>query len=201
MADVYVGRFNRYFEKLFNIKGGPAIVDVEPSIRGAIAINHPATEERYLVGVESFSAGGLQAAVAANKSAAMIRNPLGSNVILTLEKIYLASSVGMQINILVAGSNPADLANSVTNHARGDPRTRAFSATACSQDAPAADPGTGFLLLSVAFSGSIDIIQTVNQEIVLLPQIAMRVVGQTVNQNLVWSFWWRERPLETSELT
>lgn len=201
MADIWLGRFSRGIEKLFNVKGGPSIVDVEPSVRLAYPISPP-VEERYLFGVETFGAGSVQAAVAANKSAFMIRNPLGSNVVTTIEKLSVFSSASAPIVLVVAGSNPADLATPIAPHNRVDPRHRSTPSSIVSQDAPAVDPTTGFLFISQeqVGSASLDFILYANQEIVLLPQMALRAVCQTVNQNLAWTCWFRERPLESSEL-
>lgn len=203
MADVWVGRISRGFEKLFNIKGGPSVVDVAHTVQSVFTIP-TGLEERYLFGVESFAGGSAQAGVAANKSAFMIRNPLGSNVIAVIEKITVFTATSGQANMYVAGSNPADLANAVTNNSRADPRGRSVGTCVLSQDAPAVDPATGFNRIGVfqtTTAGSVDLIVTNNQEIVLLPQIALRLVIQPVNQNILWTCFWRERPIETSELT
>lgn len=201
MADVYVGRFNRAFEKLFNIKGGPAVVDVEGSIRGSVPFPF-GVEERYLLGVETFAAADSQAAVAANKSAFMIRNPINSGIIVALEKILISPGAAGGVLVSVAGSNPADLATAVASHSRADPRGRSTGTAIVSRDAPAADPGTGFLpIVNVTLTAVTDLITTPNHEIILLPQIALRVIQQTLNTALSVTFFWRERPLETSELT
>lgn len=202
MADINSGRFNRFIQKLFYIQsGGPASVHgVDPAVQTVLEYES-GLENRYLQGIETFAAADSQAAVAGNKAAFQIRNPTGSGVIITIEKIFVFTTVSEQFNWMAAGSNPADLATSTAGHPRADPRYRSTPSAIITHDAPAVDPGGGFLFLGAMNGLQLDFILFDHQEVVLLPGIAMRVIGQALNQNLIFTVFWRERPLETSELT
>lgn len=204
MPAVYVSRISQWIEKHFNAKGGSVITDVDPTALVELPFLIGA-EDRYLQGWNIYAAGAVQSAVAANFSAVNIRNPNTSNVVAVLERIFFAASIAQQVDLAVAGfPNGGDLAGSVSGRPRVDGRIAVGPSSVVTRDAPAADPETGYLVegsIFVPAGTPFDWILTHDQELVLTPGINVRIINRTVNANLYVTLFWRERPMEQSELT
>lgn len=186
------------------MKGGGGLMDVDQSVQVCLPIASGA-EERILEGWNIYSSSAIQSAVAANFSACNIRNPLGSNVVVVIEKITSATSVAAQMDLAVASSpNGADLAGAVPGRPRVDTRIVSGNVSVVTRDAPATDPETGYLVAASTFqlaNTPYDWIVTAAQEMVLTPGVNLRVVNRLVNTNLYVTLFWRERAMEASELT
>jgi hypothetical protein len=201
MASYSLGRFNRFVEKLFNIKGGPTVLDVDPSTRLILPI-FSGVEDRYLQGWGRYAIATTTNAVAAVNSGAQLRNPLGSGMLLVIEKMILQAGSATSVTSISQAVNAVDLPSAGTGF-RIDQRNNPNSTAIFSQSTAA---GTGNLanlmaVVSAPANGYADYILTVDQELTLLPGDTIRFVNNTVNELLRSSLVWRERALETSELT
>src|SRR5260221_11140349 len=92
--EIGIGRWNRFIQKLTDIKGGPPA----RQLSSEIAFQHEifsGQEVRSLQGWDRFGLGSSVAAVVGQQSAARIRNPAGSNVVAVIEKCLVSSAVAM----------------------------------------------------------------------------------------------------------
>src|SRR5437879_1331505 len=84
--EILVGRFNRFLQKVFAMKGEPPA----PQLAGEISPNFQlfsGVENRYLEAWDRFAAGVNVAPVAGNLSGIRLRNPAGSNIVAVLERV------------------------------------------------------------------------------------------------------------------
>src|SRR5262249_2182024 len=90
--EINVGRFNRYLQKLLQIKGGPPVPSLAGEISPALSIDVEA-DTWYLQSWEQFAqyssvaAGGI-----GTNAAAVLRNPVASGIIAILDSIESANS-------------------------------------------------------------------------------------------------------------
>lgn len=204
MARLDGGRFNRWVEKLFNIKqAGASITGVEDSLRPVVMMQN-GNEERYLQGWQRFMFTTTAAAGAAVNTSIQIRNPANSSIVMVFEKINALPGATelCQMFISPGGGDNSGLITLTT--IRIDKRTAPTSIAVCSQGTALAIPGAGtapsFRMLATT-TGNTEFISTVNQEITLMPNDVLVVIGELVNTQLSVAFQWRERVLESSELT
>lgn len=199
MPDVYLGRFNRWIEKLFNVKGGPTVVDVSHQVMSMLSLDK-GVDHRYLEGWNRFAVVANQPAVAAQFSRFRIRNPAGSNMVAVIEQIFVFEAASDQA-FVAWGAVTSDLANLVTlTFTRMDPRGNPQPVSIVSINAQAGG-GQPLLQRPVTATAGTDFINDPNQEIPNLPGQAVDIQAQVANQPLVTTIMWRERPLESSELT
>jgi len=196
--EIGIGRWNRFIQKLTDIKGGPPARQLSSEIQVVHGLFHGA-ENRYL---ESWDRFGIKFSigVATQRSAVRFRNPLGSNVVAVIEKI----------NVSVSSLNTVDLqsvATSIDNDTtatgnRLDLRNRPSSIIVVSTNAGGSAPvdlnangSTGLL----AANNPYDFLISHNQELAVLPGYCYQLIGSTVNITITGSFLWRERFLEPAE--
>lgn len=207
MADVWLARYSRWLEKLVGAKGGPVVVDVNPSLTAVIS-TQSTVDELYLQAVYRFANFIGVAAAAALQAGVQLRNPVGSGVVAVIELIGIGPAVAttstfhVSQNVSTAGG--ADFATQVKRGFRLDPRGNQQSTCILSggSELAAAD------LLNITFLSSGN--NTVSSGIInatqglwvpLLPGDTIRVVDQTLNEAFSVEMAWRERALESSELT
>lgn len=198
MADVWLGRFSRWVEKWLNIKGGPALVDLDPQARVVFPYSI-GVEDRYLQGWNRFAVVANVAAVSAQFSRARIRNPVGSNVMIVIEQLTIDSSVA-DTPLVTWGATTTDLTTLVTlTFTRMDPRGNP-QPTAIVSFNQQASGGQALLQRGVAAALSTDYITNQDTQIPILPGQVVDVQAFAANTTLLVSFMWRERPMESSEL-
>lgn len=211
MASVWVARYNRWIERKFNIKGGPSVIDVDPNI--SVQLGEPPADERTLASWDRYAVSSTLAAPGAGNRAGMrIRNPNGSNTIAVLEKILVGAFSAADQPFLTVASGPGDLTSTVsTANTRLDNRSRPNPTMIVSSSSGVVGaPVVGVTLQQTAIPspGNYDFVQGINQELPLLTSSqvqangdAFTVYSNVLNQALIVTFMWRERGLETSELT
>jgi hypothetical protein len=196
--EILVGRYNRFCQKLFAMKGEA----VAPQLGNEITpvwLFFNGAENRYLEGWDRFGVWQQQANVAAQTSAAQLRNPTGSNVVAVVEKVVVVPSLADQPQ-LSHGPQGADLGTVDTaTFARWDPRGRTNPSLIFSRANNVTGIANTKAQLGLAAQTSGDFIITDIQEVTLLPGDALRVNSIAVNLTLSVAWWWRERALEESE--
>lgn len=202
MPDVWLGRLNRAIEKLYNIKGGPTLVDVNPSIVANVSANQPPAEERYLQGWDKYALRFFVPATAAQFAQTQLRNPANSGVMIVIEKCTVEYTVAGEF-LFFEVTSTTDLTNIATmTFQRWDRRSRAAPTAIASFNTAAALPAnTAYHGIFGLSQTSSELIQTENQECPVLPGDAFACVFSIANTIAIISMWWRERPLESSELT
>ena len=206
--EILSGRFNRFLQKHFSVKGAPPVRQLGSEVMPVIHV-HSGVENFYLQSWEPFSFGESLSGGAGVANLHQMRNPTGSNVICVIEKILLvAGSVATTTIALTQGAVAADLAtlhpataSRLDNRGRPQP-TAIFSNTQVAVPTDLANT-MAFVLLgqTSGFPVTFDYILTDGQEFPLLPGDGLRVRNATVNNSDSWFVMWRERFLEDSERT
>jgi len=201
--EIGIGRWNRFIQKITDIKGSPPARQLASEIVFQHPIFHGA-ENRYLESWDRYGLSFNVGAAAGNVSAIQLRNPSGSNIIAVFEKVELSNgNAAAQFSVVSSGIAAADLAVvSGSPNIRLDPRGRSAPSLILSgQNTTAALPSllaqTGAILL--AQNTTYDSIQDTLHEFPVLPGDAIRVNSQLANAALNVCFMWRERFLEPPE--
>jgi hypothetical protein len=200
LNEILVGRFNRAYQKMFGIKGGPPVATLAPEIMPGHVIFSGA-EERYLQGWGLFASSINQPGVAAQFSQVQWRNPVGSNVIAVIHMLTATGLVADQPLVEVF-TNAVDLGTIVAlTVSRMDPRGNPQPTLICSRGSSAAQPVNPMFQRSYAGGTTVDFIPTDVDEIPLLPGDKIIISGNVLNQTIIPSMMWRERFLEEGERT
>lgn len=201
MAKILAGRFNRWAEKLFATKEGRATIDtLSPEIISVIPLFY-GVECRYLEGWSRFMQQFTQGALAANFSEGELRNPAGSNIIAVVESIIFVGSAGDVPKVILAPNISTDLTTVSNPVDRIDARGQQSSSIKLSVGTAGANPAGGSIQVGVVANSSVQVISNPNQEITILPGDALFVSGGAVNTLVNAFLMWRERVLESSELS
>lgn len=198
--EILAGRYNRFLTKLFSMKGSAPSPQASSEI-GAVINFFSGVENRYLEQWETFAIASSVTGGAAQTGAARLRNPAGSNVILVIEKLTVATLVVNQANVQIA-SGLGDLTTIISSaNVRLDSRTRPNPTAVYSQTVNLVLAGTDDFFAALAANTTYDLIQEENQEIPLMPGDSCTVVQTVTAVNMATGFRWRERFLEDSERT
>ena len=203
--EILTGRYNRYLQKLLQMKGGPPAAQLASEITPQFDIEHVPVENRILMGFERFYASANAGPSPGVISAVQIQNPPGSGIVAIIESVLLSVSVTSEVDMSVSFSNPASLTNP-------------FSPTKMDQRSVANSPGVGTPVIPSGFGGAIgqlplgvggiqltastpfEWINDPDQQILLLPSTAIRWQTLVVNDLFIVQWRFRQRPLEESEL-
>ena len=197
--EILVGRYNRFLQKLFSMKGDAALFQLSSEMQSVFPF-FSGVENRNLEAWDRFGQFVSQGAGGAGVlSAIRFRNPVGSNVIAVFEKITTSNvNAGAESMQVVIGPATTDEGTVLAPAAsRLDARGRQNFSLILSKGTVA---GVGALIGQTVSLGSttVDYLVFEEQEIPLLPGDALTFQG-TLNQSLDMSFTWRERLLEESE--
>ena len=198
---ILVGRLNRYVQKLLQIKN-TALLDLSPSLQPVLELE-TGVEDRYLQGWVRFAVTTTVNAVAAQTASMQLRNPAGSNVIAVMEKINVLPGATSLCRWEVFPQS-ADFSTPVsTNSSRLDARAQPGATLQVSQGTRTNFPGNTavFRELATTTLSETPFIVTTNQEITVLPGDAISLDLELVNTQCSFAAMWRERVLESSELT
>jgi hypothetical protein len=202
--EILVGRYNRALQKTFGMKGGPPSPQLATEIQPNISMFW-GNECRYLEGWQKFATNINQGAGGAGTRAGFrIDNPKGSNVLAVIEKISLISVVGtdgpfINYSIISAGNFANIVITTNTGLDNRGPQSPQLQVT--SQATAAALIGVTIFSAPLAANQLVDVLQLDLQELPLLPNSSYTFYSNTLNQAFGGNLWWRERPLEPSEIT
>lgn len=199
--EILVGSYNRFLQKHFGMKGSPPAPQLASEIIPIFGM-FSGEENRVLAGWDLFSRSD---PVGPNglgiNQACQLRNPAGSNVLAVITSIRVTAPV-LDVFTISTAVGAADLANLLRGFRR-DSRGKPNSACIVSNNT---------VLAAAALTEEIDRVRVIastmtqlidyeGQEIVLLPDSAVRIVGSSANTLQEFVFAWRERFLEESERT
>src|SRR5260370_24036738 len=169
--EILVGRFNRFLQKFFRMKGGPPA----PQRSGDIQVEVPlfsGVENRFLEGWHRFAVGALAPAVVGQNSRARFINHLTSGVVAVIERLSVAVSAADTI-FVSQSTGDAALASAVGQRCldNREPRGGNTLGASCQTTVGANQVITGGVVARLITNGNIDIpvIQTDDQEITVLP--------------------------------
>lgn len=199
MADVYISRFNRWFERLFNVKGGPTVLDVDSNVH--MSFDYPiGNEDRFLQGWNRYGFAVTVGAVASNFGTVQLRNPASSNIVSVVESLTVNTPAANQdFPTLTWGATVTDLATVAALtftriDSRGNPQpTAIISSTTTTANLAI------FAQLSIPAGSTGNFVPSINCEYTVLPGQILKVFSGVANQAFNMSILWRERALETSE--
>ncbi len=195
--EILVGRYNRMVQKLLSMKGPATLVTISDEAQAVFSLFY-GVENRYLEGWDRFGTGFLTAAVVAQNSAFLLRNPKASNVLGVIEKLTVTETtfdaITLSNNITPDPANLATLAANSRLDARGRP-----AATCIPSFGNNAAGGNTFYIAGIPANAPYDFILEEEQEITLLPGDNLTVLTANLNVAIRIGCLWRERFLEDSE--
>src|SRR5207249_7739029 len=125
--EILAGRFNRLFQKLLSMKGGPPAPQLSSELQMQIGLFH-VVENLFIESWNRFSAANVLNASVGNNSQQRIRNPATSTVIAVIERLSFAVSVADQVQI-TQDTNNLDLAATVVSRCLDNRPVRGSTST------------------------------------------------------------------------
>src|SRR5258708_15192493 len=120
--EILAGRYNRFLQKLFQLKGGPPSAQLASEVMPVFPF-FTGRENRVLEGWNTFAFARAQVAVAGITPVVRLRNPSASNVICIFERLLILNFNTTSAPILRAGPTHNDLPTKVVvGNKRLDPR-------------------------------------------------------------------------------
>jgi len=204
--EILAGRYNRYLQKLFQLKGGPPAAQLASEVMPVFQF-FTGVENRVLEGWHRYGLLMSITAGAATNSLVRLRNPITANVIAVMEKLTVSNNTAGNVIYAVRSGNlsAADAAviNVMANTGRWDSRGQLASVLIISSNsasvATPASPGSTKVQGNALVGTAYDFINTLDQEMLILPGDAVDVLMGTPAVSLDVSWTWRERALEDSE--
>jgi len=200
LNEILVGRFNRGYQKMFGIKGGPPVATLAPEVMPSHVLFSGA-EERYLQGWGLFASSINQPAVAAQLSQVQWRNPPNSNVIAVVQLLCMGGQAadGPLVEIFTSSLDLGTIVALTVSRvdSRGNPQPTLI----CSRGSSATPPVNPMFQRFYPANATVDFIPVDGDELTILPGDKLIISGNVVNQTIIPSMEWRERFLEEGERT
>lgn len=202
--EIGIGRWNRFIQKITDIKGGPPARQLASEIVFSHAI-FSGVENRFLESWNRFEIPVNSGPTAAQANTFQLRNPGGSNVIAVIEELLLTSvAAGELFNLSIIRAPQVALANvfaAVAMDSRQAPGSIAGGSTLeISQNTGIAGFATGAYSWTVGPANqSLLTINDEHQEWPILPGDTFRINSTTANNGVRLALKWRERLLEPAE--
>lgn len=203
--EILAARFNAILNKLLSIKGGAPSPILSPEIIPTISLETDRPEWQWLGGGQLCMGGVRGAAVALQNPLCFLRNPADSGVIATVEGVLVYNRTRQDM-YTVEVSSPVT-AVGTTNGIRRYRDARALVgitalpvctiAAATSAGAVFLGPRMNSLFGTTAVTPPIPMLTT---PFVLMPNSQLEVLVEQANADVDYSFFWRERPVDPSEL-
>lgn len=216
--EILVGRFNKALNDIFSIKAGAPSPSVAGEIMPVLVLDAPGSpDRRWSEGWDRFGFSTGVGALAANLSMIKFRNPSNSNTMIVMEKLRwgittpagAGNGIVLNYNNGSAGPDNANFTSVLSIPISAfDSRTKRSNVAVISVQQAAALGITNYFFFdfygnSTPGSGSFfqDIIFHHDQMIEMLPGSSIVINSNLANTAIEATFWWRERPIEESELT
>jgi hypothetical protein len=194
--EIGIGRWNRFIQKITDIKGSPPARQLASEIVFQHPISH-GRENRYLEGWDQFGLGATVANVVAQTSNVRLNNPIGSNVIAVIEKIIADAPATTTFNVQYG--TPAANLNSLFTVIPMETRGRASSTLIASFNTGVPTTFSIIMQQSILANTPFKFVDDDSAEISVPPGAAIQLQCTTVNTAFNFSLRWRERFLEPSE--
>src|SRR6266849_4254937 len=166
--EIFVGRFNRFLQRYFGMKGGPPARQLASEVMATQLLFH-GVENRLLEGWRRYTIGFDLGPVVGLTVAARIFNPVGSGVITVIEQLLFLTSVADVINIRFRGGLAAGNLGAPSFANPFERRIDTFSTTQYSTDIAGSQTGQFPLALITQPNVLVNIINQEDQEIVVDP--------------------------------
>jgi hypothetical protein len=201
--EILVGRFNRFFQRHFGIKGPASVAQLSSDVQPVFSIFNGA-ENRHLEGWQRYASNNDILGVAAQTNAVRLRNPNGSGVLAVIESLVIGVSPNAAAFDRIQQSHRGNGTNSdlssATNAFPYDRRGDKFSTCLFSFDNAGNQQGLGpDFIIPLLANTPYQHITHEDQEIVLSPGEWKQWFNLTAQTRLTVSLVWRERPIEEGE--
>jgi hypothetical protein len=199
--EILAGRYNRYLQKLFVLKGGPPAPQLSSEISTSLVL-FSGVENRYLEGWNIFGFGQTLNGAVGNPAMIQLRNPAGSNVVGVIESLIISTAAADSISVSTGSfaTNLGAVLLAIIYDARGGTIAITGPNIQLSQSNTTAGGGLGRNFFFQTQAGvPFQVIQNENQEFPLVPGATWRVETIAANNALTYGVRWRERLLEESE--
>ena len=203
--EILSGRFNRFLQKLFSMKGGPPAPQLSGDIQMSLNFFN-GVENRWLEGWNRFGVGAFCPGVAAQNSHIRFLNPVTSGVVAVIERLSISEATADTI-FISQDTGQANLTNAIGQRCLDNRPVRGSTSTlgaACQTSFLQNVAINGGIIARInvpAFNDVLVLATTDNQEITILPGDSLEVTSTNANVNMIANIIWRERPLEDSEKT
>ena len=198
--EILAGRFNNAVKKFLSMKGGAPSPQLQSDI--GFTFQFPLGQEfRALEGWRRYGGNFNSTGGVAQNAVARLRNPAGSNVIVVIEKAMVSALTAT--NVLWAFPPPGvfvDLTTVITINALDGRLGSAHPTCVYSMTTNGVNAGSNIAQVAIAANGAYDLIQDWIHEIVLAPGQVFDFFDNTTNHQILGTTFWRERPMEESEL-
>jgi len=201
--EIQIGRYNSLLHKLLAMKEGAPSPILAPEIIPVVVLENDRPEWRFLEGVILRAGGGSQAAGGAGTVAMYgLRNPVGSNALLVVERVFIGTTT---ISVFTIQTLNQDSALTAANF--GFPRDNRVSGAA----GAVAKAGVGICVggsAATGFTNAKDLVSLLvpanvtsvfDLSFVLQPGTELIILCGTANLAFRASFAWSERSMEPSE--
>jgi len=199
--EILTGRHNRFFQKLFSMKGGPPAPQLSTEVQPNFDVEQGPIETRFLKGEYVYGLSLVGAVVAAQFSFMQLRNPPSSGVIATVESIFMFNISGPQQYVIQFGQPGANDASIALTRSR-DGRQQAKSSIIASTGNTTVGTQIGTTIAQLGVSGA-NVTErfpgVLDGVLVLTPGDEVRVITLIAATQDFYSFLWRERLIEDSE--
>jgi hypothetical protein len=195
--EIGIGRWNRFIQKLTDIKGGPPA----RQLSSEIVFQHPifhGVENRYLESWDLFGQGLSNGPIAGQLAGVRITNPNNSNVVVVVQKAMASVAAATFVN-LEYGQVGAGLSNSAGPTIPMESRGRSASTALISFNAGPLSTLNNISQTPLVANTPYDFILDGIHEICLPPGNSLQIDESLVNTQISVTFWWRERFLEPAE--
>lgn len=195
--EILTGRHNRFFQKIFGMKGPASVAQLASDVQPVHPIFH-GSENRYLESWNKFGVSVVVGPSVGNNNAVRFRNPSNSGSIAVLEGFTYTNTQNDTCRVTRATTG-VDLTNQFLSTPLD---TRFKTAGGSSLILSSFSPGIE-LAFPVAYRGApavqpVDFLPS-QTEWTILPGDCYHFNGFLVNSTAIFSFLWRERALEDSE--
>lgn len=199
--EILSARFASAIKKIFSMKGPNPTKQLAGELMPVLPLFFGA-EARFLELWNRFGILKAFPASAANFNQFRLRNPVGSGLVVVIEKISVVTNATADLFDLSVGPTSVDLANSLqASVMRFDARGQQspVAVPTWQQTAAANTLGSTIAKAGALANTTVDFLVTDIQELPLLPGDAYHVNAETVNLAQNIAIWWRERVMEESE--
>jgi len=198
-SEIQQNRYDRLLRRVAGIIGpGSKVSEALTELFPVLDVESVPSELLILAGTNTSFGGGTIVGAAAQAPKMGLFNPLGSNTIITLTDVFMTQSSAN--SVVRWGLNTNQLANVIATEQFTDTR-RPIT------DRPVGQVGTESAVAFANATGQMRVTQ--NQEVHLFPRndiVMLRPgigfeIGGTILTSTMWcTFYWRERPMEASEV-
>jgi len=198
-TEIQQNRYDRLLRRVAGIIGpGSKVSEVLTELFPVLDVESVPSELLILAGTKTAFGGGTITSIAGEQPKFGLFNPAGSNTIITITDVYETHSTTN--NIVRWGFNTNELANQIATEQftdRRNPLIQLPVGRVSNESAVALANATGQTRLD---ADSLFHLEGKNDIATLNPGIGFEIGGSTPLTQMLVTFYWRERPMESSEV-